>query len=266
MLPGTHWSLANLNGPGADGLLDLLLRVGQRLLLAHDDGDRGAGLAERLRAPCRRASFRTMRKVLSSTASSCRRTSTGAGRRCRARPSACSEAITSLVVTGAAVVELQAVAQRERVGTCPSLTSYLSTICGWARGSRRCRTACRRPACRGCRRWSASSRTDRGCARRRASRRAVTFCAPAGGRRAPRGRGERRRRAPRPDRMQSVPRAKAHGVVLPMPEDACAAVCRRSRAGAQYAAAAAPVPRMAQKIRPGDVSSSSGQIGRCTRV
>ena len=33
-------------GAGADGFLDLLLRVGERVLLAHDGGDRAAALAE----------------------------------------------------------------------------------------------------------------------------------------------------------------------------------------------------------------------------
>ena len=70
MLPGTHWSLAKMKGPEPIDFLDLLLRVGQRLLLAHDGGDRAAALAERFQHHAVGLACSTIVKVLSSTASS----------------------------------------------------------------------------------------------------------------------------------------------------------------------------------------------------
>ena len=73
-------------------------------------------------------------------------------------------------------MEFQPVAQRERVDELVLadlvLVDHLRLRVD---ACRRCRTACRRPACRGCWRWSAWSRSDRACARRHAARRAAPF-------------------------------------------------------------------------------------------
>ena len=136
-----------------------------------------------------------MRKVLSSTASW---RSTNENSRCptlsRARP-ALERGDHVLGGDRRAVVELQPVAQRERVDELVRADLVLADHLRLrVELRRRCRTACRRPASRGCRRWSAWSRSDRACARRRAARRAAPF-APGrrpSGRRRPQGRARER--------------------------------------------------------------------------